>query len=122
MLSFQDQELNQKKESRWGRIVSEDSDGRKESRETRRNYQQNSRMELKNKNNVGKTGKKARQFSVRLRLIPIWLRLVIISIFSVIACLIGAYFGYVILGDGKSSEVFSPSTWKHIFDLVNKAK
>ncbi|MDF2556864.1 MAG: DNA-directed polymerase subunit beta [Bacillales bacterium] len=122
MVTIQDKELNPKEESRWSRIVSDGSEDRKESRGTRRNYQQNSRQELKNQNKERKKRNTDGQFSVRLRLIPVWLRLVIISVVSVVAGLIGAYFGYVVLGDGKASEVFSPSTWHHIFDLVNKAK
>ena len=122
MLTTQEKELNSKEESRWSRIVSDESEVRKDSRITRRNYQQNSKQDQKIQNRVRKSGITDGQFSVRLRLIPVWLRLVIIFVVSIVAAFVGAYFGYVILGNGKSSEVFSPSTWQHILDLVNKAK
>ncbi|MDF2536431.1 MAG: hydroxymyristoyl-ACP dehydratase [Bacillales bacterium] len=122
MVTIQDKDLNQKEDSRWSKIISNDLITKRDSRVSRKSYQQSSKQEQK----INKTGKRNLtndgRFSVRLRLIPIWLRLVIIVVVSVIAAFVGAYFGYVILGDGKSSEVFSQSTWQHIFDLVNKAK
>lgn len=122
MVTIQDKDLNQKEDSRWSRIISNDLMTKRDSRVSRKSYQQISKQVQK----TNKTGKRNLtndgRVSVRLRLIPIWLRLVIILVVSVIAAFVGAYFGYVILGDGKSSEVFSPSTWQHIFDLVNKAK
>jgi hypothetical protein len=122
MVTIQDRDLNQKEDSRWSKINSNDLITKRDSRVSRKSYQQSSKQEQK----TNKTGKRKLtndgRFSIRLRLIPIWLRLVIILVVSVIAAFVGAYFGYVVLGDGKSSEVFSQSTWQHIFDLVNKAK
>lgn len=122
MLTTQDKELSSKEESRWSRIVSDESKSTKDSRVTRRNYQHNSKQDQKIQNRVRKGENTDGHYTIRLRLIPVWLRLVIIFVVSVVAAFVGAYFGYVILGDGKPSEVLSPSTWKHIFDLVNKAK
>lgn len=57
---------------------------------------------------------------IRIRLLPIWLRLVIVCVLIVICILAGAVFGYSVIGGGKVSDVFNKSTWTHIVDLVNK--
>jgi hypothetical protein len=56
----------------------------------------------------------------RIRLIPIWLRLVIIVAVMAIAVVAGAMFGYGILGGGNPMDVLNKETWQHILDLVNK--
>ena len=35
---------------------------------------------------------------------------------------LGAAIGYGVLGDGKASDVFKPSTWTHLIDLVQVEK
>lgn len=57
---------------------------------------------------------------VRVRLFPIWLRLIVIAVLIVVFIVIGAIFGYSVLGGGKVSEVFDKSTWVHIVDIVKK--
>ncbi|QFT90873.1 DNA-directed RNA polymerase subunit beta [Bacillus sp. THAF10] len=56
----------------------------------------------------------------RIRLIPIWLRLVIILAIMAVAVVAGAMFGYAILGGGEPMDVLKKETWQHILDLVNK--
>jgi len=56
---------------------------------------------------------------VQIRLIPIWLRVVLIIILVVIAAVVGAMFGYSVIGQGKAMDVFKPETWQHIFDIMN---
>ncbi len=69
------------------------------------------------KTNPEKSGEKEK---IRIRLIPIWLRLIIISVLFVFCILIGAVIGYSIIGDGKFIDSFKPSTWTKIIDLVEK--
>jgi hypothetical protein len=57
---------------------------------------------------------------VRLRLIPIWLRVIIVIVLFIMFTVIGAAIGYGVLGSGKVSEVFYKSTWTHVVDLVEK--
>lgn len=57
---------------------------------------------------------------IRVRLIPIWLRLIIIIVLSCLSLIIGAIFGYSVLGDGKAGDVFKKSTWTYIIDLIEK--
>jgi DNA-directed RNA polymerase subunit beta len=60
------------------------------------------------------------QKRVRIRLIPIWLRIVLLAVMIVVSLVGGAMIGYGVLGDGKASDVFKQSTWTHIIDLVEK--
>ncbi|MEH7156491.1 DNA-directed RNA polymerase subunit beta, partial [Neobacillus drentensis] len=69
-----------------------------------------------------KTAAPATNQRVRIRLIPIWLRLVLLVAFMFISVTVGAIVGYGIIGGGKVSEVFQQSTWTHIIDLVDKGK
>ncbi|MTH53977.1 DNA-directed RNA polymerase subunit beta [Bacillus mangrovi] len=57
---------------------------------------------------------------VRVRLIPIWLRLILVLIFFALAAICGAMIGYGVIGDGHPVDVLKPSTWQHIIDLVEK--
>lgn len=57
---------------------------------------------------------------VRIRLVPIWARIIIVTLLLCIALISGAMVGYSVMGDGKAMDVFKKSTWTHITDLVNK--
>ncbi|MEH7545910.1 MULTISPECIES: DNA-directed RNA polymerase subunit beta [Bacillaceae] len=57
---------------------------------------------------------------VRIRLIPIWLRLVLLVVSVFICVTAGAAVGYGMLGGGDVGDVFKGSTWTHIMDLVDK--
>ncbi|GGE85121.1 DNA-directed RNA polymerase subunit beta [Priestia taiwanensis] len=58
----------------------------------------------------------------QVRLIPIWLRIIILFISIVVSVVIGAVIGYSIIGDGNVSDVFKIDTWTHILDLVGKGE
>lgn len=57
---------------------------------------------------------------IRVRLLPIWLRLLIVAGLIVIMVIIGAIVGYSAIGGGNFVDVFKKSTWTHIVDIVNK--
>ena len=59
---------------------------------------------------------------IRIRLIPIWLRVIIVAILLVVSTVSGAMVGYSVMGNGKATDVFDKSTWTHIVDLVNSDK
>ena len=59
---------------------------------------------------------------IRIRLIPIWLRVIMIIGLIFVSMTLGAAIGYGVLGDGKASDVFKPSTWTHLIDLVQVEK
>lgn len=54
------------------------------------------------------------------RIFPIWLRLIVIFCFCIVALIAGLVIGYSILGDGAPTDVFHKETWKHIIDLIQK--
>lgn len=56
----------------------------------------------------------------RRRLIPIWLRLVIVLALVALSGVIGAMIGYGVLGGGKPFDALKPTTWQHIIDLIEK--
>lgn len=56
---------------------------------------------------------------VRIRLIPIWLRIIIVLILLAAAIALGAMFGYAVIGEGEASDVFKKEIWQHIFDIMN---
>jgi len=56
----------------------------------------------------------------RVRLIPIWLRLVLLVVFVFISAIVGAFIGYCVVGGGSPMDVVTGSAWRHIIDLVSK--
>ncbi|PAD67863.1 hydroxymyristoyl-ACP dehydratase [Bacillus sp. 7586-K] len=57
---------------------------------------------------------------IRIRLIPIWIRVLLVLIFMVVSAIVGVIVGYAVIGDGKASDALDKSTWQHIIDLVEK--
>lgn len=56
---------------------------------------------------------------VQIRLIPIWLRVVLVLILVVVAAVVGTMVGFSVIGEGKAMDVLKPETWQHIFDIMN---
>ena len=56
---------------------------------------------------------------VQIRLIPIWLRLILIVLLLVVVSIIGLQFGYSYIGDGNPADVLKKDTWTHILDIKN---
>jgi len=57
---------------------------------------------------------------LKRRLLPIWLRLIIIFALCFIALLAGAMVGYGFMGDGQPLDALKKETWQHIIDIVLK--
>lgn len=55
---------------------------------------------------------------VRLRLIPIWLRIILVICLLVVATVLGLIFGYSVLGDGDTFDALKWSTWQHMLDII----
>ncbi|SFA54918.1 DNA-directed RNA polymerase subunit beta [Anoxybacillus pushchinoensis] len=64
--------------------------------------------------------KQTKQQRLRRRLIPIWLRLLIVLCLITISTLAGAMVGYGVLGEGNAWDALKPATWQHIVDLIEK--
>ena len=56
---------------------------------------------------------------VRLRLIPIWLRIIVVILIFGIATIAGLIVGYSIIGDGATSDVLKGDTWQHLLNIIN---
>lgn len=56
----------------------------------------------------------------KIRIIPIWLRLLLVLMLGAAALLGGTMIGYGVIGDGQPTDVMEWSTWQHIIDLVKK--
>ncbi|MGN7478122.1 DNA-directed RNA polymerase subunit beta [Solibacillus silvestris] len=56
---------------------------------------------------------------VQLRLIPIWLRIILVLLIFVAAAYSGLHVGYSIIGDGAASDVLKWDTWQHLLDIMN---
>ncbi|QSB12281.1 DNA-directed RNA polymerase subunit beta [Lysinibacillus sp. FSL K6-0057] len=65
------------------------------------------------------TGEQREVRWVQIRLIPIWLRIVIVLILVVVAASLGAMFGFSVIGEGNAMDIFKRETWQHIFDIMN---
>lgn len=57
---------------------------------------------------------------IRIRLIPIWVRILLVLIFMAASALAGLVIGYGVIGKGNPEDVLNKSTWQHIIDLVEK--
>jgi cobalamin biosynthesis Mg chelatase CobN len=57
---------------------------------------------------------------IRIRLIPIWLRIILLAVLIVFSVVAGAAVGYGLIGGEEIADVFNGSTWTHIIDLVEK--
>ncbi len=70
--------------------------------------------------NTEKEPKKKREPKIRIRLIPIWIRLLLVVVLFAASIIIGVVVGYGVIGDGKPSDALKKETWQHIVDIVNK--
>jgi flagellar basal body-associated protein FliL len=70
--------------------------------------------------NTEKEPKKKRESKIRIRLIPIWVRLLLVVVLFAASIVIGVVVGYGVIGDGKPSDALKKETWQHIVDIVNK--
>ncbi|MEC5424495.1 DNA-directed RNA polymerase subunit beta [Virgibacillus sp. C22-A2] len=56
----------------------------------------------------------------RLRIFPIWLRVIVVLLFCAAALIAGLMIGYGVIGDGTPSDALKKDTWQHIIDIVTK--
>jgi ABC-type Fe3+ transport system permease subunit len=74
-----------------------------------------------------KTEKKAKQKGetkpsrwVRVRMLPIWLRILLFILLLAGSLVLGAVIGFAGIGNGNAADVFKAETWQHIIDIVVK--
>ncbi|MCA1055134.1 DNA-directed RNA polymerase subunit beta [Rossellomorea aquimaris] len=57
---------------------------------------------------------------VRVRMLPIWLRILLVILLLAASLSLGAIIGYGVIGDGNPTDVFKKETWQHVVDIVKK--
>lgn len=73
-----------------------------------------------NKKNKKKTTNKHKKKRERIRIFPIWLRIIVIIVLAFVALAGGLMFGYGVMGDGQATDVFKKETWQHIVNIVTE--
>lgn len=56
---------------------------------------------------------------VQIRILPIYVRVILVILLLIVAAVLGAVIGFSILGDGAASDIFQKDTWAHIFDIMS---
>lgn len=56
---------------------------------------------------------------VQLRLIPIWLRVLLVAVLFLAAGAIGITVGYSVIGGGDAADALKWSTWQHLLDIMS---
>ncbi|MCT8140137.1 DNA-directed RNA polymerase subunit beta [Anaerobacillus sp. CMMVII] len=82
----------------------------------------NQPTEQKNRQEVRaqKEAKKKRKKRKPIRLIPIWVRLIIVLLIFAASLVLGAMFGYGIVGDGEPKDVLGKGPWLKIHEIIYK--
>lgn len=55
---------------------------------------------------------------VQIRMIPIWLRILIVMVLLLAAVMVGVTIGYSSIGDGDSADALKWSTWQHLLKII----
>ncbi len=97
--------------------------------------QTNKQNQKDDKNNGAQTRKERRKIKekqkdekllqkrfIRVRMFPIWVRILLFLLLIAGSLALGLMVGYGVLGGGNPKDVFEKSTWQHIIDLVKSTK
>lgn len=57
---------------------------------------------------------------MKVRLIPVWLRLLIVAILVSVSLMVGLIVGYGVIGEGNPVDALKKSTWDRLVELVIK--
>jgi hypothetical protein len=61
-----------------------------------------------------------RRKKIRVRLIPVWVKVAIVILLTIASMLVGTVVGYSVIGNGKPGDALQKGTWTHIIDIINK--
>ncbi|MEG9296072.1 DNA-directed RNA polymerase subunit beta [Mangrovibacillus sp. Mu-81] len=78
------------------------------------------RETVKAEKKVNQKNEANQQRWVRVRMLPIWLRILLVILLLAASLILGAMVGYGVIGDGNPTDVFKKETWQHIIDIVVK--
>lgn len=90
------------------------------SREERKKLKEQATSELNivKEDAESREDRKKKPKKLRIRLIPIWLRVIIVLVLIVAFFMIGTMIGYGVIGNGKPTDVFNGETWTHIIEII----
>ena len=57
-------------------------------------------------------------FWVQIRIIPIWLRIILVLLLFSAACAVGLIIGFAYMGDGNPADALKKETWIHIINII----
>lgn len=92
----------------------------REERKRLREQEIEKRIAAKKEEGAATKERKQKPRKLRTRLIPIWLRVIIVLVLIVAFFIIGTMIGYGVIGDGDPADVLKKETWTHIQDIINK--
>lgn len=95
---------------------------RKEQKELKKQEKRKFKQSLFKKN-AGNDDAKAQEKTekkkqAKLRIFPIWLRIIVVLVLCGLALIFGLMFGYGVIGDGKATDALNFDVWRHIIELV----
>lgn len=67
-----------------------------------------------------KEEKKNRKRRKPIRMLPIWLRVILVILLFAGSLMAGAMFGYGVVGDGEPRDAITKGPWLHIQDIIFK--
>ncbi|MFD1363286.1 DNA-directed RNA polymerase subunit beta [Lentibacillus salinarum] len=94
----------------------ENNPSREQKQQQEKSSEKTTRKEQKKKQKQEKRQNK----KPRRRIFPIWLRIIVVLVFSAAALVAGLMIGYGIIGDGNPTDALEWDTWQHIIDIVAK--
>lgn len=77
-----------------------------------------SNVSQRKRSNKNQENAKKKKYWFRIRLIPIWLRVVIVLLLWIFVVMFGLMIGFSVLGDGNALDVLKWGTWQHILDII----
>ncbi|MBB6453989.1 ferric-dicitrate binding protein FerR (iron transport regulator) [Salirhabdus euzebyi] len=99
-------------------MVTEEKESPTITRESAREQRKSARLEAKQTKKEQKIEKKIKKF--RRRLIPMWVRIILVLALCAGALVAGLMVGYGVIGNGEPADALDKSTWQHIVDIVKK--
>ncbi|UCZ53000.1 DNA-directed RNA polymerase subunit beta [Bacillus shivajii] len=100
-------------------LVTKEEDRRSEINEDESmDKQVKTRKQLKKEKANEESNHKMKKKRGRIRLIPLWIRVIVLLLLLAGSLVVGTMFGYGIVGEGEPSDIFERDTWYHIYDII----
>ncbi|MHA6250697.1 DNA-directed RNA polymerase subunit beta [Oceanobacillus sp. CAU 1775] len=89
-------------------------------KETKKAYQRSAKNESKKQVKAEEETRTETTSSkpVRVRIFPLWLRIIVVALITFAALIGGLMIGYGVIGDGAPLDALKVETWQHLIDIV----